>query len=37
MLEVKELVKTFGDFKGVHLVSFRIPDGKILGLIDQNG
>ena len=33
MLEVKELVKTFGDFKAVDHVSFTIPDGKILGLI----
>ncbi|TKK89696.1 sodium ABC transporter ATP-binding protein, partial [Enterococcus faecalis] len=32
MLEVKELVKTFGDFKAVDHVSFTIPDGKILGL-----
>ena len=37
MLEVKELVKTFGDFKAVDHVSFTIPDGKILGLIGQNG
>ena len=37
MLEVKELVKTFGDFKAVDHVSFTLPDGKILGLIGQNG
>ncbi len=28
VLEVKELVKTFGDFKAVDHVSFTIPDGK---------
>ncbi|MBP2099709.1 ABC transporter ATP-binding protein [Enterococcus rivorum] len=37
MLEVKNLVKTFGDFKALDNVSFEIPDGKILGLIGQNG
>ena len=37
MLEVNNLVKTFDDFKAVDNVSFKIPDGKILGLIGQNG
>ncbi|WP_086347428.1 ABC transporter ATP-binding protein [Candidatus Enterococcus clewellii] len=37
MLEVKNLVKTFGDFTAVDDISFEIPDGKILGLIGQNG
>ncbi|MGX7350586.1 ABC transporter ATP-binding protein [Enterococcus canis] len=37
MLEVNGLVKTFGDYRAVDDVSFRIPDGKILGLIGQNG
>ncbi|MBL1228535.1 ABC transporter ATP-binding protein [Enterococcus sp. BWB1-3] len=37
MLEVKNLVKTFGDYTAVDNVSFDIPDGKILGLIGQNG
>lgn len=37
MLEVNGLVKTFGDYRAVDEVSFRIPDGKILGLIGQNG
>ncbi|MEG0286903.1 MULTISPECIES: ABC transporter ATP-binding protein [Vagococcus] len=37
MLEVEGLTKTFGDMKAVDDVSFRIPDGKILGLIGQNG
>ena len=35
MLEVNNLVKTFGDFKAVDNVSFKIPDGKILGLIGK--
>ncbi|WP_314064630.1 ABC transporter ATP-binding protein [uncultured Vagococcus sp.] len=37
MLEVKQLVKTFGDMTAVDHVSFTIPEGKILGLIGQNG
>ncbi|MBO0476621.1 ABC transporter ATP-binding protein [Vagococcus sp. DIV0080] len=37
MLEVEGLTKTFGDMTAVDKVSFRIPDGKILGLIGQNG
>lgn len=37
MLEVQNLVKTFGNMTAVDQVSFRIPDGKILGLIGQNG
>ncbi|MFV0561043.1 MAG: ABC transporter ATP-binding protein [Enterococcus sp.] len=37
MLEVKNLVKTFGDYTAVDHLSFQIPDGKILGLIGQNG
>lgn len=37
MLEVKNLVKTFGDYTAVNNLSFQIPDGKILGLIGQNG
>lgn len=37
MLEVKDLVKTFGDYTAVDHVSFQIPDGKIMGLIGQNG
>nr|OTP53494.1 hypothetical protein A5881_000391 [Enterococcus termitis] len=31
MLEVKNLVKTFGDYTAVNNMSFEIPDGKILG------
>ena len=37
MLEVNNLVKTFGDYTAVDDISFEIPDGKILGLIGQNG
>ena len=37
MLEIEGLTKTFGDMTAVDNVSFRIPDGKILGLIGQNG
>lgn len=37
MLEVKNLVKTFGNYTAVDNISFEIPDGKILGLIGQNG
>lgn len=37
MLEIKGLTKTFGDMTAVDDVSFTIPDGKILGLIGQNG
>ena len=37
MLEVKNLVKTFGNYTAVDRVSFQIPDGKIMGLIGQNG
>ncbi|MEY8445009.1 ABC transporter ATP-binding protein [Enterococcus ratti] len=37
MLEVKDLVKTFGNYTAVDHVSFQIPNGKIMGLIGQNG
>ncbi len=37
MLEVKNLVKRFGEMTAVNDVSFQIQDGKILGLIGQNG
>ncbi|MDT2747814.1 ABC transporter ATP-binding protein [Vagococcus fluvialis] len=37
MLEVEGLTKAFGEMKAVDNISFRIPDGKILGLIGQNG
>ncbi|MGX6962143.1 ABC transporter ATP-binding protein [Vagococcus xieshaowenii] len=37
MLEVKGLVKTFGEMTAVDQLSFTIPKGTILGLIGQNG
>lgn len=37
MLEVKNLVKKFGEMTAVDHLSFAIPDGTILGLIGQNG
>ncbi|MGX7329146.1 ABC transporter ATP-binding protein [uncultured Enterococcus sp.] len=37
MLEVHELVKTFGSLTAVDHLSFQIQDGQILGLIGQNG
>ncbi|MDR2661096.1 MAG: ATP-binding cassette domain-containing protein [Lactobacillaceae bacterium] len=37
MLEVKNITKKFGNFIAVEDESFKIDDGKILGLIGQNG
>ena len=37
MLEAKNLVKTFGDYRAVDQLSFQISDGEIMGLIGQNG
>lgn len=37
MLEARNLKKTFGKLKAVDDVSFKLEDGKILGLIGQNG
>ncbi|MHC9000417.1 ABC transporter ATP-binding protein [Enterococcus bulliens] len=37
MLEVHELIKTFGSLTAVDHLSFQIQDGQILGLIGQNG
>lgn len=37
MLEVHELVKTFGSLTAVDHLSFQIQNGQILGLIGQNG
>ena len=37
MLEAKNLVKTFGDYRAVDQLSFQINDGEIMGLIGQNG
>ncbi|MGO4927737.1 ABC transporter ATP-binding protein [Fundicoccus sp. Sow4_D5] len=37
MLEVTNLVKTFGDLRAVDDVSFSIESGSIIGIIGQNG
>lgn len=37
MLEVTNLVKTFGDLRAVDDVSFNIESGSIMGIIGQNG
>ncbi|MGX7024528.1 ABC transporter ATP-binding protein [Vagococcus hydrophili] len=37
MLKVEGLTKTFGEMTALDDVTFEIPDGKILGLIGQNG
>jgi ABC-2 type transport system ATP-binding protein len=37
VLEVKNLVKQFGDYTAVNHLSFKIDDGCIFGLIGQNG
>lgn len=37
MLKVEGLTKSFGEMTAVDNVTFSIPDGKILGLIGQNG
>lgn len=37
MLEVTNLVKTFGDLRAVDDVSFSIESGSIMGIIGQNG
>lgn len=37
MLEVTNLVKTFGDLRAVNDVSFSIESGSIMGIIGQNG
>ena len=37
MIEIRELVKHFGDVKAVDGVSFTCPDGQITGLLGPNG
>ncbi|MEO2764972.1 ATP-binding cassette domain-containing protein, partial [Lacticaseibacillus paracasei] len=37
MLEVKDLVKTFGTMTAVDQESFTVKPGEIMGLIGQNG
>jgi ABC-2 type transport system ATP-binding protein len=37
MIEVKDLVKTYGNFAAVDRVTFSVPKGTILGLLGPNG
>ncbi|MBQ9673486.1 MAG: ATP-binding cassette domain-containing protein [Ruminococcus sp.] len=37
MVEVKNLVKTYGDIKAVNNISFTVNDGEILGFLGPNG
>ena len=37
VLELRNIVKTFGDFKAVNDVSFSIPQGSIYGFLGPNG
>jgi ABC-2 type transport system ATP-binding protein len=37
MIEVKDLVKKFGDFCAVDHISFAVPEGKIFGFLGPNG
>jgi ABC-2 type transport system ATP-binding protein len=37
MIEVKNLVKKYGDFTALHGLSFSVPKGQIVGLLGPNG
>jgi ABC-2 type transport system ATP-binding protein len=37
MIEVRDLVKKFGDFYAVNHISFSVPEGKIFGFLGPNG
>src|SRR5581483_3553674 len=37
MIEVKDLVKTYGPLAAVDRVTFSVPEGTILGLLGPNG
>ncbi len=37
MIKVRDLVKTFGDFRAVDQISFDVPAGKIFGFLGPNG
>jgi ABC-2 type transport system ATP-binding protein len=36
-VEVKELVKNYGNFRAIKGISFEVNDGEIFGLIGPNG
>ena len=37
MIEVRDLVKNFGDFRAVDRISFSVPQGRIFGFLGPNG
>ncbi|MEE8394483.1 MAG: ATP-binding cassette domain-containing protein, partial [bacterium] len=37
MIEVKELVKEFGNFRAVDGISFHVERGEVLGFLGPNG
>ncbi len=37
MIEVKELVKTFGDFRALDCLDINVPSGAVYGLVGPNG
>ena len=37
MLEIKNLVKTYGDFKALDDLSLNIEDGELYGFVGPNG
>ena len=37
MVEIKNLVKQYGDIKAVNDISFTVNDGEILGFLGPNG
>lgn len=37
MLQVKNIVKYYGNYKAVDNLSFEVKDGEIFGLLGENG
>ena len=37
MIEIKDLVKVYGDKKAVNGISFTVEDGEVLGFLGPNG
>jgi len=37
MIEVSNLVKSYGDFRALHGITFEVPKGQIMGLLGPNG